>query len=661
MENKFRVNELKTLLNKYNYEYYVLDKPSVSDQEYDALLHELINLEDNFPELKTNDSPSNRVGGMVLDKFEKVTHKAPMLSLSNAFNADDLRAFDERIKKEVDKVTYCVELKIDGLAGSLQYENMEFVIGASRGNGLVGENITHNIKTIKSIPLSINHLFDLEVRGEIFMSNKSFEKANKQRQYNGEELFKNPRNAAAGSIRQLDSSIAASRNLDMFIYSVVDPISHGLRTHSESLKFAKNLGFKVNPLSKVCNTIEEVIEYVEEFTPKRNELPYDIDGIVVKVDELYNYDQIGYTAKSPKWAIAYKFPAEEVITKINDIKFQIGRTGQITPVAYLDPALVQGSTVSRATLHNEDYIIDRDIRVNDYVVIRKAGDIIPEVVKVILERRDENLLPFKMIEQCPVCETKLIREEGEADYYCNNPLCEAKLKESIIHYASRKAMNIEGLGDAIVIQLYDNGYLKTIDEIYSLNRYYDEILELNRWGNKKIDKLLQNIEDSKQTGLDKVLFGLGIRNVGEKVSKVIASKYNDIRQLFTVTFEELKDIDEIGDIIAKSIIDYFRHPNTKILIDQLEMHQVLMTYESNVVVKDAFDSKIFVLTGKLELFKRDEAKELIESFGGKVSGSVSKKTDYVVAGSDAGSKLKKATELGVTVLTEEEFKDLLDR
>ena len=380
MDQKTRVNELKELLNKYSYEYYVLDNPSVSDQEFDALLHELIDLEDRFPELKTNDSPTVRVGGFVLDKFEKVTHDVPMMSLSNAFNEDDLRSFDEKIQKEVGPVTYNVELKIDGLAGSLKYESLELVQGATRGNGVVGENITNNVKTIKSVPLSISYLNDLEVRGEIFMSKAAFAKANKEREANNDTLFMNPRNAAAGSVRQLDSKIASKRNLDMFIYSVINPLDHGLSKHSEALQFAKNLGFKVNPLSKLCNNIEEVIAYIEGYLPKRDSLPYDIDGIVIKVDDITLYDRIGYTAKSPKWAIAYKFPAEEVITRIQSITFQVGRTGQITPVANLDPVIVQGSTVSRATLHNEDYVVEKDIRLQDYVVIKKAGDIIAKTI-----------------------------------------------------------------------------------------------------------------------------------------------------------------------------------------------------------------------------------------------------------------------------------------
>lgn len=661
MEVKMRIEELKRLINKYNYEYHVLDKPSVSDQEYDALLHELIRLENDNPSLVTSDSPTVRIGGAILGKFEKVTHDVPMMSLANAFNEEDLRAFDEKIKKEVTNVNYNVELKIDGLAGSLKYSMSELSLGATRGNGLIGENITNNVKTIKSIPLNINYLMDLEVRGEIFMSKSSFNKTNSQRISNNEEAFKNPRNAAAGSVRQLDSKVASKRNLDMFIYSVIDPSLHGIKKHSEALEFAKKLGFKINPFSKLCKNIDEVIEFIAEYTPKRDKLKYDIDGIVVKVDEIDKYDKIGYTAKSPKWAIAYKFPAEEVVTKINSITFQVGRTGQITPVANLDPVIVQGSTVSRATLHNEDYVIEKDIRENDYVVIKKAGDIIPEVVRVIIDRREPESVEFRMVEICPVCKSTLSRKDGEADHYCMNSFCDAKQIESLIHFSSRKAMNIEGLGDRIVEQFYNDGLLNSIMDIYNLKNKYTDLIVKEGFGTKSIDKLIENIEKSKSNNLDKLLFGLGIRHVGEKVSKVIASNYTNIEKLFGVTFEELISINEIGDVIAKSIIDYFRKDETRNLIDELNEVGMNLLYTSNVSQKAEFADKTFVLTGKLEIYKRNEAKNLIESLGGKVSGSVSSKTDYVVAGSDAGSKLKKANELGVKVISESEFKDLLDR
>ncbi len=655
-----RINELRELLNKYNYQYYVLDNPTVSDQEFDALLHELIKLENDNPEFKSDDSPTVRVGSVVLDKFEKVTHDVPMMSLSNAFNEDDLYAFDERIKKEVGQVVYNVELKIDGLAGSLRYENGSLILGASRGNSVIGENITSNIRTIKSIPLSLDYKSNLEVRGEIFMSKKSFEKANIERVKNDQEEFKNPRNAASGSVRQLDSSVAAKRNLDMFIYSVISPRNHNLESHMESLEFAKKLGFKVNPLSKKCKNIEEVIEYIEEYSEKRNNLKYEIDGIVIKVDDISLYDQIGYTAKSPKWAIAYKFPAEEVITKINAITMQVGRTGQITPVANLDPVIVQGSTVSRATLHNEDYIKEKDIRELDYVVIRKAGDIIPEVVRVVMERRSVDSKMFHMTKQCPVCESSIERKIGEADYYCINPDCPAKEIEGLIHFASRKAMSIEGLGERIVEQFYNDGLIKTIDDIYNLEQHKMDLVVKEGFGQKSINKLLDSIELSKQNNLDKLLFGLGIRHVGEKVSKVLATKFKNIDNFYTLTKDQLVEVDEIGEVIADSVINYFKDDKNQELLMNLKFSGLNMIYTSNVVEKEEFVGKTFVLTGKLELYKRDEVKALIESMGGKVSSSVSKKTSYVVAGSDAGSKLTKANKLGVEVLTEQELKQLLD-
>ncbi|QMS84882.1 NAD-dependent DNA ligase LigA [Candidatus Xianfuyuplasma coldseepsis] len=661
MDPKQRVKELQRLLKTYNYEYYVLDNPTVSDQEFDALLHELIRLEEQYPELRTEDSPTVRVGSVVIDKFEKVEHDHPMMSLANAFNEEDLRSFDQRVRKVYPNATYNIELKIDGLAGSIKYEGGSLVLGATRGNGVVGENITTNVKTIKSIPLSINYILPLEVRGEIFMSKKSFEKANNDRLSEGQEPFKNPRNAASGSVRQLDSKIASKRGLDMFIYSIVDPASHGLTSHKQSLAFAKDLGFKINPLSTTCTSIDDVIEYIDTYTNKRHDLSYDIDGIVIKVDDVTMYDTIGYTAKSPKWAIAYKFPAEEVITRINSITFQVGRTGQITPVANLDPVIVQGSTVSRATLHNEDYVIDKDIREQDYVVIKKAGDIIPEVVRVVTERRTGNENPFHMISQCPVCGSTLVRNEGEADHYCMNPHCEAKKIESLIHFASRKAMNIEGLGDRIIEQFFNDGLVQSIPDIYTLHNHRMDLVVKEGFGQKSIQKLLDNIEASKANNLDKLIFGLGIRHVGEKVSKVLASNYPSLEAFFDCKIEDLTAIDEIGDVIASSVYHYFHDEDIKNMLLQLHMLGLNTSYTSNIQQKAEFSGKTFVLTGKLEQYKRDEAKQLIESMGGKVSGSVSTKTDYVVAGTDAGSKLTKANQLGVTVLTEDEFTALLEK
>ncbi|MCK5388833.1 MAG: NAD-dependent DNA ligase LigA, partial [Candidatus Izimaplasma sp.] len=510
----------------------------------------------------------------------------PMMSLSNAFNEDDLRAFDSKIIKEVANISYNVELKIDGLAGSIKYEDGKLVLGASRGNGVVGENITSNVKTIRTLPLKIDYSESFEVRGEIFMSKKSFENANKDRVLDKLEEFKNPRNAAAGSIRQLDSKIASARNLDMFIYSVINSEINNLKTHTEALAFAKKLGFKINPLSKICNNIDEVIDFIELYSVERDNLLYEIDGIVIKVNDISKHDKIGYTAKSPKWAIAYKFPAEEVITKINSITFQVGRTGQITPVANLAPVIVQGSTVSRATLHNEDYVVEKDIRENDYVIIRKAGDIIPEVVSVIIDRREKDSIPFSMITQCPVCKSTLRRLDTEADHYCINPQCDAKKIEGLIHFASRKAMNIEGLGIRIVEQFYNDGFLNSIKDIYLLKQYREELIVKEGFGVKSIDKLLENIELSKNSNLDKLLFGLGIRHVGEKVSKVIAAHYKNLDNIGNWVYDDLVNIDEIGDIIAKSIIDYFNKDEYISLIKELENLGLNTSFTSNKKIKD---------------------------------------------------------------------------
>ncbi len=656
VDYKKRIDELKSLLNRYNYEYHTLDNPSVSDQEYDALMNELITLESLYPEYKTSDSPSVRVGYVVLDKFEKVSHDIPMTSLSNAFHEDELRLFDHRVRESYSQASYICELKIDGLAASIKYENGALVLGATRGDGTIGENVTENIKTIKSVPLSVPYLFDIEVRGEVYMSKTSFEKTNIERKKEGLELFKNPRNAAAGSLRQLDSKIAAKRNLDFFVYMVVNPLSHGIRTQKEALVFLKNLGFKVNPYHKECKNIEEVIKFIKDIKQMRAELPYEIDGVVIKVNEITKHEEIGYTAKSPKWAIAYKFPAEEVITRIESISFQVGRTGQVTPVANLSPVIVQGSTVSRATLHNEDFVKDKDIRVNDYVVIRKAGDIIPEVVRVLINRRIGIEKPFEMIKHCPVCNSSLKRKDGEAGVYCLNEECDAKKVESIIHFASRKAMNIDGLGERIIEQFYQDNIINTIPDIYKLEKHRMELKLKEGFGEKSVQNLLDSIEKSKTQPLEKLLFGLGIRHVGAKVSKVLAKKFQDIDNLINASEDDLLIIDEIGPIIAKSVVSYFSDDKNKRLIQELkDLGLNMKQSKKDIKTNEAFLGKIFVLTGKLQYYKRDEAKEIIESLGGKVTNSVSKNTDFVVAGEEAGSKLKKAKDLKITVLSEQGF------
>ncbi|MCF7925094.1 MAG: NAD-dependent DNA ligase LigA [Candidatus Izimaplasma sp.] len=662
MNVKKRIDELIEQLKAYNYEYYTKDNPSVTDQEYDALMNELVQLERLYPELKREDSPTMRIGDTVLDAFEKVTHDIPMMSLSNAFNEADLRAFDERIQKAVGKQMYTVELKIDGLAGTLHYnETGTLTLGATRGNGTVGENITTNVKTIRSVPLTIDYHQPLEVRGEIFMSKHSFEKANKRRQEEEKTPFMNPRNAASGSVRQLDSKIAAKRALDMFIYSVMDPIDHGLDSHYDALMFTKALGFHVNPMTKRLNTIDEVIDFINEMTEKRHHLSYEIDGIVVKVDDITCYDKIGVTAKSPKWAIAYKFPAEEVRTQIKDIVFQVGRTGQITPVAQLNPVLVQGSMVARATLHNEDYIKEKDIRQYDTVLIQKAGDIIPEVVRVIKERRTGQTKPFEMISQCPVCHEPIKRNESESAYFCVNPNCDAKKMNGLIHFVSRDAMNIDGLGARIIEQFYNDGLVQTIPDIYRLETHQADLILKEGFGQKSIEKLLTSIENSKDNNLDVLLFGLGIRHVGAKVSKILANELQTIEAFFTVDESTLTAIDEIGEVIAKSVVNYFSQTAHRDMIETLQELGVNTTYHtSKQQIKEQFKDKTFVLTGKLELYTRKEAKSLIESFGGKVTSSVSNNTDVLVAGKEAGSKLNKAQQLDVNVIDEATFKTWID-
>jgi len=662
MENpKKRIESLKEQLKYHNHQYYVLDHPTISDIEYDALMQELIDLENDNPEYLTSDSPSQRVGGEVLDKFTKVEHTLPMLSLSNAFNEDDLKKFDNRIRKTHPNITYVVEAKIDGLAASLIYENGQLIRGATRGNGTIGEDITHNIKTIKSIPLSLNKAISLEVRGEVFISKESFAKLNDQRRSQGLEPFKNPRNAAAGTMRQLDSKVAAERDLDMFIYSITEKDEDAVNTHFEVLNHLKELGFKINNEVRKYETINDVIVRVKTLEEMRQDLPYDIDGVVVKVNERKYYEEIGYTAKSPKWAIAYKFKAEEVITKVNDIFFQVGRTGQITPVASLEPVDVQGSTVSRATLHNEDYLKEKDIRLHDDVIIKKAGDIIPEVVSVIKENRDDSSQPFEFIKSCPVCGGPIERKGSEADHYCENDDCPAKNMEGLIHFSSRGAMNIEGLGERIIELFYNEGYLKTIPDIYRLHERRDKLIVRAGFGVKSIDKLLSNIEKSKDNSLEKLVFGLGIRFVGSKVSKVLAMHFKTLSDMMDASETEFKAVDEIGDKIAASLVTYFNDEDNKSLIQELADLGINMTYDGPEKQTGVFDGKTFVITGKLPNLTRNEAKLIIEKQGGKVTSSVSKNTDYLLAGEDAGSKYDKAEKLSVRIIDEETLYEIIEK
>jgi DNA ligase (NAD+) len=654
-----RIEELRELLNKYNYEYYVLDRPSVPDAEYDRLMQELIALEEQYPDLKTKDSPSQRVGGQALDAFQKVEHRTPMLSLANAFNEDDLRDFDRRVRQEVgDDVTYVCELKIDGLAVSVRYEDGYFVQGATRGDGVTGEDITENLKTIRSLPLRLNEPVTLEARGEAYMPKASFERLNEQRRNRGEELFANPRNAAAGSLRQLDPKIAASRHLDLFVYGLANAEELGIDSHSAALNYLQQLGFKTNPERRRCANIDEVIQFVNEWHEKRSHLPYEIDGIVVKVDSFEQQEQLGATAKSPRWAIAYKFPAEEVVTKLIGIELSVGRTGVVTPTAILEPVRVAGTIVQRATLHNEDFIRQKDIRIGDSVIIKKAGDIIPEVVNVVPDRRTGEELPFVMPTHCPECASELVRLDGEVALRCINPKCPAQIREGLIHFVSRQAMNIEGLGEKVISQLFREGLIHDVADIYRLTK--EQLIPLERMGEKSATNLLHAIEASKQNSLERLLFGLGIRHVGAKAAKVLAEHFETMDRLQTATKEELMAIHEIGEKMADSIVTYFAKPEVKELLNELRAYGVNMEYKGPKTPKPGdvhsyFAGKTVVLTGKLESLSRNEAKEKIEQLGGKVTGSVSKNTDLVIAGADAGSKLAKAQQLNIEIWDEARF------
>ena len=654
-----RLNEIKELLNEYNYQYYVLDNPSVSDQEYDRLMQELQGIEYKHPEWITPDSPSQRVGGEVLDGFQKVTHERMMLSLGNIFNEDELIAFDDRIRGIYPQVEYVCELKIDGLAVSLVYADGRLDYGATRGDGTVGEDITHNVKTIKSIPLKIDYAGDFEVRGEIFMPKKSFNELNRQRKEAGETLFANPRNAAAGSVRQLDSTIAAKRGLDAFLYMVPMASEVGCQTHKDALDYIKKLGFKTNPMTKVCSSIQEVWAFILEMTDKRPTLPYEIDGIVIKVNRLDYQERLGYTAKVPKWAIAYKFPAEEVVTKLKDIVFTIGRTGQITPNAVLEPVRVAGSTVQRATLHNEDNVKHKDIRVGDYVVIRKAGDVIPEVVRSLKERRDGSEKVFEMIQYCPRCGSPLVRKDNEAAYYCLNDHCDSKKIEQIIHFASRDAMNIEGLGEKVIEQFYNLGFIKRIEDIYSLYEHEQEIMDIEGFGKKSMDNLVEAIEKSKQNSMEKLLFGLGIRGIGAKMADNLSKVFKNMDALLDASDEQLLAIKDVGQTIVKSLHRFRNDINNQELLMNLKFIGLNMDYlkETTLIQDSIFNGKTVCVTGTLELMTRKEIKDYLTRLGANVTGSVSKKTDYLICGKEAGSKLEKANQLGVTVLTEEQFKE----
>ncbi len=653
-----RMNELIDIINKADYEYHTLDNPTITDQEYDQYLRELFEIEAEHPELVREDSPTHHAGGKIIEGFEKVTHKIPMMSMSDVFSESEVIDFDRRIKKENINPEYMCELKIDGLSVSLLYEKGKLVRAATRGDGVVGEDITHNAKTIKAIPLKLNKDIDIEVRGEIFMNKKTLEDINRVRIENGETPLQNCRNAAAGSMRQLDSKVAASRKLDNFIYHLPNPEDYGITTHSDAIEFMRELGFKINPNNRLVHNINEVIEYIDEKTKQRPSLPYDIDGVVIKVNSIANQRALGYTAKFPKWATAYKFPAEEVLTELKDIIFTVGRTGQITPNAVLNPTLVAGSTISRATLHNEQYVLDKDLKIGDIVSIRKAGDVIPEVVEAKKERRKGTEKDFVMIDTCPMCGTKLV-QKGTVDYYCPNDKCPARNVESLIHFTSRDAMNITGLGDSIMEDLYNFHFIATIPDIYALDKHIKDLTRMEGYGDKSITKLLEAIEASKSNSLEKLIFGLGIPHVGSKTAKILASHYKNIDNLISATEEELTQIDDIGKIIAKSIVNFFSKDSNIALIEELKDLGINMNYlGEEVISNDNFNGKTFVLTGTLETLTRDEAKDIIERNGGKTSSSVSKKTDGVIVGSNPGSKYDKAVELNVPIISEEDFKKM---
>lgn len=647
-----RIDELVDALSKASYEYYTNDNPSITDQEYDDMMDELIKLETKYPNLVRNDSPTLKIGGEVISNFKKVKHSVPMMSLADVFNLEEIKEFDLKVKKKILNPSYICELKIDGLSVSLIYEKGKLVRAATRGDGVVGEDITHNVRTIKNVPLSLLKDIDIEVRGEIYMPKISFEKLNEQRKIAGEALFANPRNAAAGSVRQLDSKIASKRNLSTFIYHLPNASKYNIKSQEDALKFMSDLGFTVNDNIRKINSISDLEKYIQEYTVKRDTLPYDIDGIVIKVNNFSDQEKLGFTVKVPKWAIAYKFPALKVLTRIENIEFCVGRTGKITPRADLSPVRIQGSVVRSATLNNEDYIREKDIRINDIVSIRKAGDIIPEVVDVIKERRTETV-PFQMISNCPICGSKLEKKEKEKAYFCVNKNCDARKIEGLIHFVGRDAMYIEGFGEAIVEDFYNYGYLKNISDFYRLKYYKEQLQELEGFGKKSIDNLLFSIENSKNNSLERLLFGLGIRHVGKKTALILASYYNDIDNIIQASLSELTNIPDIGKVIAKSVKEYFAE--NEFLISELKKFGVNMKYiKSKIRTNELIENKTFVLTGTLSI-SRDEAKRLIIENGGDVTSSVSKNTDALIVGTSPGSKYEKAIKLGVPIWNEDEF------
>lgn len=657
MDPKKRIDELCDLLDRYNYEYYVLNQSSVEDSEYDNLMEELILLEKKYPQFKHKTSPTSRVGGQVVDSFKKITHQVSMLSLGDVFNYDELRDFDRKVKEAINTSDYhyVAELKIDGLAMSLVYENGELLYAATRGDGVTGEDVTSNVITIKSIPLKIPYKEHLEVRGEVYMPKASLENLNKELIKEGKQTFANCRNAAAGSIRNLDSSIAAKRKLDDFIYYLIGAEKLGCKTHDEALKKLEELGFRVNKIRKLCSNIDEAIQYIEEIAKIRDSLEYDIDGIVIKFNDLNKYEQIGYTAKTPKWAIAYKFPPKEAITKLIDIVLTVGRTGKITPNAILSPVRVAGSLIQRATLHNEDFIKEKNLMIGDYVSIRKAGDVIPEVVGPIKEKRDGSQKEFVMPDVCPICGEKLTKID--AMHFCLNESCLARNIEKLIHFASKNAMDINGMGEKVVEQFFNQGFIKDIVDIYKLEQFKEDIINIDGWSNKSYENLIDGINKSKSNSLERLLFGLGIKEVGEKMAKTLAKIYKNIDNLANASLDDLLAINDVGPVCAQNVYNYFRKEKNKELIQNLKDLGLNMNYLKN----DAFDTNNFfynkkvVLTGTLSKYTRSEAGEILESLGSKVQNSVSKVTDLVIYGVEAGSKLDKAKKFNVQTLNEDEF------
>ena len=664
-EAKQRIEELRATLQTWAKAYYEDDNPITTDADYDKAYHELVELEEAFPEFQSADSITQKVGGEVAEGFEKVRHDTPMLSLSNAFNKEDLVAFDQRIRRLTSaEFSYVCELKIDGLAIALKYENGQLIQGATRGDGTIGENITNNLRQVTSIPHQLPEAIDLEVRGECYMPKESFVKLNDMREAEGQTVFANPRNAAAGTLRQLDSRVVKQRQLSAFMYGLVHQPTDGLSSQEDALEQMSDWGFQINPDRTVCQTIEEVWSFIETYQEKRMALPYEIDGIVIKVNEFSVQNDIGFTVKAPRWAIAYKFPAEEALTEILDIEWTVGRTGVVTPTAIMTPVRLAGTTVGRASLHNVDLIRKRDIRFHDTVVIHKAGDIIPEVTRVILDKRPIDSQPYEMPTTCPECHSDLVHLEEEVALRCLNPMCPAQIKEGLNHFVSRNAMNIDGVGPRIIEQLYQHQLVKDVADLYRLTA--DDLLGLEKIKEKSAQNILTAIEASKQNSLERLIFGLGIRHVGAKAATLIAERFKTLEAARQATVEEITQIETLGEVIAESFVTYMAQPEVGVLMEELEEVGVNMTYQGVTqaeieAIDSPFKEKTVVLTGSLETMTRPEAKKIIESLGGKVTGSVSKKTDIVIAGSEAGSKLTKAESLGVTVWDEkrmlEAFKD----